>query len=596
MNKTGKRWICVLALLMCLCLLLTSCAPAPQQPAGNSEAQVENLAKLCKVWGYVKYTHPVFLLGEKDWDEELLKLIPAVSEADSDEVNGILHEWVDSLGEVDYGTLNRVPLWAAAKEEEISVQADTSWISADYLGEELTQQLSQLGPVPNIDRSKAPVQFNQEGVPDFQSEKTDPNCSYQKEEERLLGLFRVWNVIEYYFPYIDVMDESWHDLLDEFIPKIVEENDRQGFELVLLEMTAHLHDLHTGIVIQNTLQDFWGEYLAPVNLIRTKEGEWIVCKVFGNCPLQVGDVILGLDGTEVKKIEKNREKYLSVPNEKKLYQGMALYLLRSKSNTMDITILRNEKEETYTVTGTKQYTNLSWKEEKSHEILEKNIGVINPSLIPEGDTESVVSQIMNDLCNTNGLIIDLRQYPSDPNMHMFLSMYLQKKGTVYSVMTIPSQSVPGTFINRKISSIGVATGAFYYEKPVVLLMDERSMSSSEFSIMHLRTGDHVVVIGSSSAGVDGNVTELPLPNGNHLRFTSFGVYTPEMGQTQRVGLAPDIEVYPTIEGIKEGRDELMEAAIAYIQEQLQSAPAAEGKSEPPLGSEENPIAEEPRAE
>lgn len=575
MNKTGKRWICFLALLMCLCLLLTSCAPAPQQPAGNSEAQVENLAKLCKVWGYVKYTHPVFLLGEKDWDEELLKLIPAVSKADSDEVNGILHEWVDSLGEVDYGTLNRVPLWAAAKEEEISVQADTSWISADYLGEELTQQLSQLGPVPNIDRSKAPVQFNQEGAPGFQREKTDPNCSYQKEEERLLGLFRVWNVIEYYFPYIYVMDESWHDLLDEFIPKIVEANDRQGFELVLLEMTAHLHDLHTGIVIQNTLQDFWGEYLAPVNLIRTKEGEWIVCKVFGNCPLQVGDVILGLDGTEVKKIEKNREKYLSVPNEKKLYQGMALYLLRSKSNTMDITILRNEKEETYTVTGTKQYTNLSWKEEKSHEILEKNIGVINPSSIPEGDTGSVVSQIMNDLCNTDGLIIDLRQYPSDPNMHMFLSMYLQKKGTVYSVMTIPSQSVPGTFINRKISSIGVATGAFYYEKPVVLLMDERSMSSSEFSIMHLRTGDHVVVIGSSSAGVDGNVTELPLPNGNHLRFTSFGVYTPEMGQTQRVGLAPDIEVYPTIEGIKQGRDELMEAAIAYIQEQSQSATAAE---------------------
>ncbi len=575
MNKTGKRWICFLALLMCLCLLFTSCTPASQQPAGSIEAQIENLTKLCKVWGYVKYTHPVFLLGEKDWDEELLKLIPAVSKADSDEVNGILHEWVDSLGEVDYGTLNRVPLWAAAKEEEISVQADTSWISADYLGEELTQQLSQLGPVPNIDHSKAPVQFNQEGVPDFQSEKTDPNCSYQKEEERLLGLFRVWNVIEYYFPYIDVMDESWHDLLDEFIPKIVEENDRQGFELVLLEMTAHLHDLHTGIVIQNTLQDFWGEYLAPVNLIRTKEGEWIVCKVFGNCPLQVGDVILGLDGTEVKKIEKNREKYLSVPNEKKLYQGMALYLLRSKSNTMDITILRNEKEETYTVTGTKQYTNLSWKEEKSHEILEKNIGVINPSSIPEGDTESVVSQIMNDLCNTNGLIIDLRQYPSDPNMHMFLSMYLQKKGTVYSVMTIPSQSVPGTFINRKISSIGVATGAFYYEKPVVLLMDERSMSSSEFSIMHLRTGDHVVVIGSSSAGVDGNVTELPLPNGNHLRFTSFGVYTPEMGQTQRVGLAPDIEVYPTIEGIKQGRDELMEAAIAYIQEQSQRATAAE---------------------
>ena len=276
-------------------------------------------------------------------------------------------------------------------------------------------------------------------------------------------------------------------------------------------------------------------------------------------------------GTKVVKLEQNYRSKAnilkaahSVIKHNKGRKDKELWTTQDDGSKLMYKRLRNEKEETYTVTGTKQYTNLSWKEEKSHEILEKNIGVINPSSIPEGDTESVVSQIMNDLCNTDGLIIDLRQYPSDPNMHMFLSMYLQKKGTVYSVMTIPSQSVPGTFINRKISSIGVATGAFYYEKPVVLLMDERSMSSSEFSIMHLRTGDHVVVIGSSSAGVDGNVTELPLPNGNHLRFTSFGVYTPEMGQTQRVGLAPDIEVYPTIEGIKEGRDELMEAAVDYI--------------------------------
>ena len=51
------------------------------------------------------------------------------------------------------------------------------------------------------------------------------NCSYQTEEERLLGLFRVWNAIEYYFPYLDIMDESWHDLLREFIPKMLQASD-----------------------------------------------------------------------------------------------------------------------------------------------------------------------------------------------------------------------------------------------------------------------------------------------------------------------------------------------------------------------------------
>ena len=98
MMKKFAKW---LEVLLMICLMLTACTPASQQPTGNSEAQVENLAKLCKVWGYVKYTHPVFLLGEKDWDEELLKLIPAVAEADSDEVNRILNEWFLSLGEID---------------------------------------------------------------------------------------------------------------------------------------------------------------------------------------------------------------------------------------------------------------------------------------------------------------------------------------------------------------------------------------------------------------------------------------------------------------------------------------------------------------
>lgn len=84
--------------------------------------------------------------------------------------------------------------------------------------------------------------------------------------------------------------------------------------------------------------------------------------------------------------------------------------------------------------------------------------------------------------------------------------------------------------------------------------------------MGLRTGDNVVVLGSNSIGADGNITVLPLPHGNQLRFSALGIYTPEMGQTQRVGLTPDIEVYPTIEGIKEGRDELMEAAVAYLTE------------------------------
>jgi C-terminal processing protease CtpA/Prc len=43
-----------------------------------------------------------------------------------------------------------------------------------------------------------------------------------------------------------------------------------------------------------------------------------------------------------------------------------------------------------------------------------------------------------------------------------------------------------------------------------------------------------------------------------------GIYYPDGEETQRIGIVPDIEVKPTIQGIREGRDELMEKAIEII--------------------------------
>lgn len=98
-------------------------------------------------------------------------------------------------------------------------------------------------------------------------------------------------------------------------------------------------------------------------------------------------------------------------------------------------------------------------------------------------------------------------------------------------------------------------------------MDETSQSSSEFTIMSLRNGDNVTVIGKNSCGTDGNYTSLPLPCGNTFTFTGLGVMTVDDQQTQRIGLTPDIIAEPTVEGIRQGRDEMMEAAVCYLLEE-----------------------------
>ncbi|MBK6986054.1 MAG: hypothetical protein IPH32_15500 [Bacteroidetes bacterium] len=47
-------------------------------------------------------------------------------------------------------------------------------------------------------------------------------------------------------------------------------------------------------------------------------------------------------------------------------------------------------------------------------------------------------------------------------------------------------------------------------------------------------------------------------------ISGIGVYYPDGKETQRIGIVPNIEVKPTINSIKAGKDELMEKAIEII--------------------------------
>ena len=47
-------------------------------------------------------------------------------------------------------------------------------------------------------------------------------------------------------------------------------------------------------------------------------------------------------------------------------------------------------------------------------------------------------------------------------------------------------------------------------------------------------------------------------------ISGIGVFYPDKLPTQRVGIIPDVEVKPTIAGIRAGRDEVLEEALRQI--------------------------------
>ena len=86
--------------------------------------------------------------------------------------------------------------------------------------------------------------------------------------------------------------------------------------------------------------------------------------------------------------------------------------------------------------------------------------------------------------------------------------------------------------------------------------------------MAFRTAPDSIVIGSTTAGADGNVSSIPLPGDMRGAISGIGVFYPDMSPTQRVGIIPDVVIEPTIVGIREGRDELLDHAIAWIRGEL----------------------------
>jgi C-terminal processing protease CtpA/Prc len=82
--------------------------------------------------------------------------------------------------------------------------------------------------------------------------------------------------------------------------------------------------------------------------------------------------------------------------------------------------------------------------------------------------------------------------------------------------------------------------------------------------MAFQTAPDLTVIGSITAGADGNVSSIYLPGGILTLISGIGVFYPDGRETQRKGIKIDITVRPTIEGIKNGKDELLEKAIEII--------------------------------
>jgi len=524
---------------------------------------VRRLALTAKVWGFLKYYHPG--AGTMNWDSVLVALLPRVRTSGSiTQFEDILWRFFETAG--DY-----TPIQNDIKTDSLKTSLDWDWLER-IQSSELRGRIARLIETGNggaANNFVTAITSKGERLSFARySEKSYKEMPFPSEEFRLLGLFRFWNIVEFFYPYKDLMDQDWDDTLVRFIPSFLNASDTLQYHLTVKELVTYLNDGH-GFAYSSVIGEHFGGYLLPfeINFI---EGRYIVGNsrndsLFVTSGLQKGDVIIKIHGDSLEKRIRYIKRYFGGSNQSAINGKDVPELLGQWTDTVSsITVRRGEKtlytrlrfhtaRDIFSGQGG-QATNI-WK------FVEPGIGYVHMGLLRNPDT---LAALFSDLEDTKGIILDFRHYPRFQIMYKFLT-HVYDENTPFGLFTSPVLEMPGYFRSHHEGFLFEEPAATRYSGKLVLLVNERSGSLGEFFPMALQMLPQTTTIGSQTWGADGNQVGFAMPGGISVGFSGLGIFYPDGTVCQRKGLKIDIEVKPTLKGFIEGRDEVLERAIRYLE-------------------------------
>lgn len=524
--------------------------------------QISNIAIAGQFWGFLKYHHPAVAKGNYNWDAELFRLLPAVILAKNNaDLSVALEKYLDKLPKVE-----------ACKSCNTEVKGSIikpnygELLSGKVLSKALTEKIDFILQNANIKENYYITFKGGAGNPKFQNEKPYATMKYPDAGYRILSLYRYWNMVNYFFPYKDVIGEDWNWVLTALVPEFIKADNQTQYAIAVLKMIAKINDTHAYFMgLNNVMNNIRGENTTPFRAKFVQE-KLVVYDYFNTADsiknsYKLGDEIVSINGEKVSDLIKKYDPLVAASNYDTKLRGLPLaFLLRSNNNDMQLGINRDGIvfQKNCTLINYNSTYGIKKPAVKAYKIIDGNIGYVYPGSYKNTDLPTIKKLFEN----TKGMVIDMRCYPSD-FMPFTFGEYIKKNKTPFVKFTVGNISQPGTFIIGKEIANGGNKDA--YPSKVIVIVDAESQSNAEYTTMAFQSSPNVKVIGSQTAGADGNVSTIVLPGGISSWISGIGVFYPDGIPTQRVGVKIDYPIKPTIKGIIEGKDELLEKAVSLLE-------------------------------
>jgi C-terminal processing protease CtpA/Prc len=398
---------------------------------------------------------------------------------------------------------------------------------------------------------------------EWRPEETYATPAYPSDAHRLIAVYRLWGVMDAFFPYKHLLDKPWDGVLEEFVPQALAAQDALQYAQVMARMAARTQDSHVGVSGSAELSRLLGTAPPPF-VVRYIEGKPIVTRIMDpkeTNGIVLGDEIVSVDGVSVADRARQIEQHTTHSTPAARDRTVAGRLLSGEDKASAKLMIRGADGSVREVSVPRSRI-FSVREQRDGPVfrmLEHNIGYADLDRLETAD----VPKAFDQFANAAAIVFDMRGYP---------------RGTAWAIAPRINTKKPAAaaMFFRPILTAGSSrerlsfmqelppTTTPVYSPPTVMLIDDRAISQAEHTGLFFKAANGTTFIGSPTMGANGDVTTLVLPGNLRVSFTGHDVRWPDGRQLQRVGLQPDVEVRPTIAGVRAGRDEVLERAVEWL--------------------------------
>jgi C-terminal processing protease CtpA/Prc len=108
----------------------------------------------------------------------------------------------------------------------------------------------------------------------------------------------------------------------------------------------------------------------------------------------------------------------------------------------------------------------------------------------------------------------------------------------------------------------------HIEAPVAFLISAEAISYAESMLSYVEAHELGTLVGTTTAGANGDIVRFDTLAGFFVVYSGMRVTRHDGSPFHQGGVRPQLEVHRTIAGLRAGRDEVLEAGLRVVREQV----------------------------